>query len=80
VVTGGTLVVASDTALLDGSSLTVGADALSIFASPPVPAAPAGAPVPVAAPGVAPVPEPSTLALLVVGAALAVLYRRRYVR
>ena len=51
-VSGGTLVVSSNEGIADGSSLTVGAGAVSIFA---------GAAVPQTA---APVPEPGTLALL----------------
>ena len=61
-VVGGTLILESQTALPDGSSLTVGADATSIFGSVgrqrTVPNATAAAAV----------PEPGTLMLLVVGA------------
>ena len=65
----GTLVVASAGALLDGSSLTVGADALALGAV--VPAA--------AAERIAAVPEPGTLALLAVAALLCGLaWRRRH--
>ena len=66
-VSGGTLVVANNEALLEGSSLTVGADAISIFA---------GAVAPQTA---AAVPEPGTLPLLAVGGmvAAAVASRRK---
>ena len=64
VVVGGVLDLANRTSLLDGSSLTVGADAASIFA-PSLSLAPALTPAAVPAP----VPEPSALALLATAAA-----------
>jgi len=67
----GTLIVTSDTALLDGSSLIVGGGGRFIFD----PSA-AGAPVSNSAAAVA-VPEPGTLALFIAGAALAATYRKR---
>ena len=71
-VTAGTLIVQSPSALLDGSNLTVGAEAASIFAS----ATPAAV---TASQGVAAVPEPGTLALLGVAGfvAAAAAWRRR---
>jgi fibronectin-binding autotransporter adhesin len=63
----GTLIVDSPSALADGSSLTVGQGASAIFAP-----ASAGA----AAPGLAAVPEPGALALLVVALSGAALYCR----
>ncbi|MGO9112862.1 MAG: beta strand repeat-containing protein [Thermoguttaceae bacterium] len=65
----GTLVLESNEAIADGSSLTVGADATLIF-GPSL----AGAP---AASTISPVPEPGTLALLLAGAALLATYRKR---
>ena len=63
-VVGGVLDLANRTSLLDGSSLTVGADAASIFA-PSLSLAPALTPAAVPAP----VPEPGALALLATAAA-----------
>jgi len=60
----GTLIVTNNEALVDGTSLTVG-DA-GLFA-PVIPSASA----------VSPVPEPGTLALLVAGAALMAIFRKR---
>jgi fibronectin-binding autotransporter adhesin len=60
IVNAGTLVVDSTTALADGSSLTVGQGASSLFA-------PASAVEPASTAGVGAVPEPGTAALLVVG-------------
>jgi autotransporter-associated beta strand protein len=74
-VNGGTLIVNNVKGLADGSSLTIG-DPLAFSPAPVVPAATA------AAPAIAPVPEPGTLALLAAGAA-AVLWcgrRRRAAR
>jgi autotransporter-associated beta strand protein len=65
----GTLTVASPFSLVDGSNLSVGLDAASLFATSP--AAGQAVSSPSAAPPVAAVPEPSTLALLVAGAVLA---------
>ena len=67
----GTLVLTSNTAIADGTSLTVGADATLIFD----PSA-AGAPVTNSAAAAA-VPEPGSLALLIAGAALLAMYRKR---
>jgi autotransporter-associated beta strand protein len=61
----GTLIVSHADGLLNGSSLTVGAGASAIFG---------GAVLPQRA---APVPEPGTLLLLVAGAVLSTLYRKR---
>jgi fibronectin-binding autotransporter adhesin len=72
----GTLVAASPEALPDGTSLTVGAEATSIFAvaaaAGPVEAGPVVAPS-----GVVAVPEPSTFALLAAGILLASCRRIR---
>jgi autotransporter-associated beta strand protein len=66
----GTLILASPTALAEGTSLTVGQGASSLFA--PASAGPA-----LAAEGVASVPEPGTLALLLAAAlGSASVYRR----
>ena len=71
VVTGNTeLIVTNKAALLDGSNLTVG-NALAFAPVIPSPGAP-GAAAPVT-----PVPEPGTLALVAVGAALLARYRKR---
>ena len=68
-VVGGTLIATNSQAIADGTSLTVGSAAA--FPSPIVPFAPAPAVV-------APVPEPSTFALLATcGAAALLLARRR---
>jgi autotransporter-associated beta strand protein len=67
----GTLDVLNSSALPDGSSLTVGADATLIFG-----AFSAGSPVSDSAATVA-VPEPGTLSLLIAGGVLFALYRRR---
>jgi fibronectin-binding autotransporter adhesin len=77
IVNAGTLVVESPTALPNGSSLTVGQGASSLFA-PSISASPAGASS-TAAPGgaVAAVPEPGTLALLAAGVAAALAFRMR---
>jgi fibronectin-binding autotransporter adhesin len=74
IVNGGTLIVESAVGLDDGSSLTVGAGASSIFARIS-PAAVGGSPV-------SPVPEPGTLALLAAGGLLISCraLRRRRVR
>jgi len=61
-VTAGTLIITSNTALPDGTSLTVGADGTFIFDPSP------GASSVAVSPGVVAVPEPSTLVLLGVGA------------
>jgi autotransporter-associated beta strand protein len=77
-VSAGTLVVAGNESLPDGSSLIVGANAVSAF-FPATPAADHGYMVPAAAQGAAAVPEPGTLALLGVAgfvAAAAVWWRR----
>ena len=66
----GTLIAVSGTALPDGTSLTVGAGGTFIFD----PSA-AGSPVSNSAAAVA-VPDPGTLALLIAGAALLVMYRK----
>jgi autotransporter-associated beta strand protein len=75
----GTLVLASDTALPDGTSLTVGAGGALIFdSSQAVPG-----PITLAAVSqINPVPEPGTLALLAAGSAvgLAAWQRRRRFR
>jgi autotransporter-associated beta strand protein len=76
IVSAGTLVLSSNTALPDGSSLTVGN--AGAFPGPVVPAPAASPALAGAAPaGVTPVPEPGTLALLAAAAALFVVYRRR---
>ena len=81
-VNAGTLVVENPTALPNGSSLTVGAGAASLFGSPAGGSIVlGGAEVVVAGGGnsaAAPsaVPEPGTLALLLAGLASAALYRR----
>ena len=71
-VAAGTLIATSSESLLDGSSLTVGANAGSIFAA----ASPAAVP---ALQGLAAVPEPGTLALFSVAGlvAAAAVWRRR---
>ena len=69
-VNSGTLIVANPSALPDGSSLTVGTGASSIFGSA------AGAPV-TSSVATAAVPEPGTLALLIAGAALLAMFRKR---
>jgi autotransporter-associated beta strand protein len=72
-VTAGTLVLASNTALLDGSSLAVGMGGVFIF-DPSLAVAGQAAP---AAHGPVPVPEPGTVVLLVIAACLAVISRWR---
>jgi fibronectin-binding autotransporter adhesin len=68
IVNGGTLIVESPSSLLDGSSLTVGQGAAAIFApATGSPAAPAG---------VAAVPEPGTVVLLVVALSSAGVFWR----
>jgi fibronectin-binding autotransporter adhesin len=69
IVTAGTLDVTNPAALLDGSSLTVNAGGTFVF----------GGGVAAAVPGTAAVPEPSTIALLCIGAAgvLGWCWRRR---
>ena len=79
IVEAGTLIVAEPYSLADGSSLTVGADASSIFgtsgAASPGQTAGGGATFAGAA---APVPEPGTVALLLAGLAVGFgLWRRR---
>ena len=73
----GTLIVNNRGAIMDETSLTIGADGVFIFDPTAGGGVPAAAPYVVSAGPVAPVPEPGTLSLLAVGAALAVLYRRR---
>jgi len=63
----GTLVVSNNEALADGSSLTVGADAMSIFAAAAVPQTAASASA---------VPEPGALALLAAALWSAGIYHR----
>ena len=65
----GTLVATNSEALPDGSSLTIGANATSVFGPTGTAAALAASP----AGSVAPVPEPDTLVLLLAGAMLAAL-------
>ena len=67
IVDDGTLIVTNANAIEDGTNLTVGN--ANAFA-PVIPNLPSS-------PSVAPVPEPSTLALLVAGAALMAIYRKR---
>jgi len=80
-VTAGTLILDSPEALASGSNLTVG-DA-SAFAGGPGGAGAdaagstaAGIELLAASPGIVPVPEPATLALLAAGAALLAIYRK----
>jgi len=67
-VVSGTLILTNNEALQDGTSLIVGAGAAAIFAAAALPqtAAPASA-----------VPEPGTLALLLAGAAVLTICRKR---
>jgi autotransporter-associated beta strand protein len=71
IVTAGTLVVTNPAALRDGTGLTVGAEATSIFGSSLVSAPPP------ASGGSAAVPEPGTLGLLAAGLASLLGYARR---
>jgi autotransporter-associated beta strand protein len=66
-VLGGTLIAAGDQSLPDGGSLTVGAEAASIFGASSLAVSPAAAAV----------PEPSAIALLGVGACALIAYRWR---
>ena len=70
-VSDGTLILANNEALADGSSLTVG-DASAFAPAPVVPSLAVSRP-----PTITAVPEPGTLVLLVAGAAMLVMYRRR---
>ncbi len=73
----GALIVTSPQGLKDGSNIYVGSPG-SVFA-PPLPSFAIGTSAVSAAPAIAPVPEPGTLALLAAGAAatLAALWRRK---
>jgi fibronectin-binding autotransporter adhesin len=74
-VSNGTLILTNNEALADGSNLTVGDPSAFL----PAPAAPSSvADIAAVSPAIASVPEPGTLALLVVaGAALMAIYRKR---
>ena len=78
VVEAGTLIAASNTALLDGSVLTVGAGGTFIF-DPTAAAAPSASPQ-VRPAGVEAVPEPGTLVLLLAALWSAAIYRRFHFR
>ena len=67
-VEGGMLIVAADNALLDGSSLFVGADAASIFGPLEAANSDFAAETPLSAAPVKAVPEPPALALLIAAA------------
>jgi len=73
----GALIVTSPNGIKDGSNLFVGSP--GSFFAPPVPSFAGGSSAVPAAPAIAPVPEPGTLALLTAGAAatLAALWRRK---
>jgi fibronectin-binding autotransporter adhesin len=73
----GTLILTSAEAISDGTSLTVG-NALA-FPAAPVPCAVAGLPTEPQSlsAAITPVPEPGTLILLVAGAAMLAMYRKR---
>ena len=73
IVNQGTLITTSDVAILDGTSLTVGAGGTFIF-DPAATAAPLACSVPAGA--VAAVPEPGTLLLLAAGLCGAAVHRR----
>jgi autotransporter-associated beta strand protein len=72
----GTLILTNPGAIADGSNLTVG-DAAAFAPAPVVPADVAGLATEPPSAAIAPVPEPGTLALLVAGAALMAMYRKR---
>jgi autotransporter-associated beta strand protein len=73
-VEGGTLIVDFAYSLPDGSSLTIGANAMSIFGAPTVDASPVAS----AAPSPSPVPEPGTLTFLfAAGLIICVRLRRK---
>ncbi len=74
----GTLVVNNNGAIADGTSLTVGAGAASLF-DPPAGGAALAVASPLHAAGVEAVPEPGTLALLAVAVVVAIGVRRRKV-
>jgi autotransporter-associated beta strand protein len=71
IVNAGTLVLTSNLALQDGTSLTVGAGATQIFGSSTVGSADVSPAAAIA------VPEPGTLVLLIAEAALIAMYRKR---
>jgi autotransporter-associated beta strand protein len=77
IVNAGKLIAMNANAIENGTNLTVGNS--SAFAAPivPVPAANIASPGPAALPAIAPVPEPGTLALLVGGAVVLAMYRKR---
>ncbi|MGO9110076.1 MAG: autotransporter-associated beta strand repeat-containing protein, partial [Thermoguttaceae bacterium] len=75
-VTDGKLIVAASDALLDGSSLFVGANAVSAFGT----VVPADVSAPAASSLPAPVPEPGTLSLLAAVVCGAAVYHRLHLR
>ena len=77
IVEAGTLILTKNTAVADGASLTVGAGGVFIF-DPTLAAAGNAAAASPSGSALAAVPEPGTIILLSVGAALLLAYRRRY--